>query len=637
MASSSSRIEQTSTDHSSLYEAIKSGDIDSLKQLLVITAPKSDEFDVDNPLLRQNHFNNNSLHVAVQLSETETLVKEIFKQCGSSKSLEMLMQQNMNGDTPLHIAVRMGSEEIVRLFLNHAGRDYQAIDHYNQRGDEECVHIDVEKGVTMTELLPEAENGATKMNVEQLVRIANKMNNTALHEAIRYQAESRIPQLLIRADPGFDYLANDSGETPLYLAVSFGTSTLVEHILKIRPTQSYGAPGGRTVLHALALQRSFSNSSFEGNNYSNIVHLLRHIVKEVDINGRTALHYAVHSRNSEFVDAVMEVDPSVCYISDKDGMTALHHAAAADVGPSSITESQGIKEIMKIMLRHCMDCWGVVDNRGDNFLHIAAQNNNSYVLEFVLKEINLDLAVNAIIGTKNKYGRTPAQINTEFFKILDSNARMRGIWRSRSSAYGISFKSYETPLNKQSEKYRKAAERTEAEEAAEIKEVNKMKSEQMEYYNQTLLVVSALIATVAFAANFTLPGGYNDHGPDEGMALLADKPSFIVFIVSNSLAMVLSALAILIQFVGKIISIILREPDEFKKGTLLFMTLHCNVLAILAMMVAFVTGNYTVLSHLPGLAIPVCILGSVFFILSFFLIYKILKWVKQDDVNWHKG
>ncbi|KAI3840879.1 hypothetical protein MKX03_010007 [Papaver bracteatum] len=160
-----------------------------------------------------------------------------------------------------------------------------------------------------------------------------------------------------------------------------------------------------------------------------------------------------------------------------------------------------------------------------------------------------------------------------------------------------------------------------------------MMREQMEYYNQTLLVVSALIATVAFAANFTLPGGYNDKKPDEGMALLADKPSFIVFIVSNSLAMVLSAVAILIQFVGKILSMWLKDP-EYKKTILLTKTLHCNLLAILAMMVAFVTGNYTVLSHFPGLAIPVCTLGSIFFALAFFVIYKISKWMKEDDVNW---
>ncbi|KAI3994635.1 hypothetical protein MKX01_027525 [Papaver californicum] len=67
------------------------------------------------------------------------------------------------------------------------------------------------------------------------------------------------------------------------------------------------------------------------------------------------------------------------------------------------------------------------------------------------------------------------------------------------------------------------------------------------------------------------------------MAVLANKPSITAFVISNSLAIVLSALAIFIHFV--------------------------------------------VLNHLPGLAIPVCILGSVFFFLSFYVIYKVVKWV----------
>ncbi|KAI3902904.1 hypothetical protein MKW92_014450 [Papaver armeniacum] len=308
----------------------------------------------------------------------------------------MLMQQNMNGDTPLHIAVRMGSAEIVSLF-------------------------------TQVEIPLVIIKGVMKIFRFWTKPFFSQKNNTTLHEAMRYQVDSRVPQLLIRADPGFDDLANDSGETPLYLAVSFGTSTLVEQILKIRPTQSYGAPGGRTVLHALALQRSYSFG-----------------VKAVDINGRTALHYAVHSSNSEFVRAVLKVNPSVFYMFDKDGMTALHHAAATDVGSWSSKV-----EIMKIMLRHCMDCWEVIDNQGNSFLHIAAQNNNSNVIAFVLKEITSDLAANIIIGTKDKNGKTPAQINTEFSKILNSNARMRRIQRNWSQTYGISFDSYESHLNKQ--------------------------------------------------------------------------------------------------------------------------------------------------------------------------------------------
>ncbi|KAI3973316.1 hypothetical protein MKX01_020691 [Papaver californicum] len=88
------------------------------------------------------------------------------------------------------------------------------------------------------------------------------------------------------------------------------------------------------------------------------------------------------------------------------------------------------------------------------------------------------------------------------------------------------------------------------------------------------------------------------------MAVLANKPSFIVFLVFNSSAMFLDT-----------------------NGPLLLMTLLCNLLAILAMMVAFVMGTYSVLSHLLGLALPVCILGCVFFVLSFLLIYKMANWL----------
>ncbi|KAI3899837.1 hypothetical protein MKW92_029330 [Papaver armeniacum] len=327
----------------------------------------------------------------------------------------MLVQQNMNGDTPLHVAARSRSREIVSLFIDHARRESQAI--RNQRKDD-GHNIDIEKGILSKEF--------------QLVRIANNKNNTALHEALQHQTESGIPQLLRSADPGFEYFANDCGETPLFLAVEQGNPYLLEDILKICPSQSYGAPGGRTALHALALRRYFPSQG----EISKVVHQLSHIVKEVDKNGRTALHYAVHSNNIKFIHAIMEVDPSVCYMRDKDGMTALHLVAVDDV--------PWIKETMEIMLRHCPDCWEVLDNEGRNFLHVAAQNRNFAVLEYVLNEISSDLAVDTITGMKDKKGRTSCEVSQGFLEILRSNTRVKQIdW------YGIGFMYYERLMNKQ--------------------------------------------------------------------------------------------------------------------------------------------------------------------------------------------
>ncbi|KAI3915797.1 hypothetical protein MKX01_013253 [Papaver californicum] len=260
----------------------------------------------------------------------------------------MLMQQNMNGDTPLHMAVRLGSTGIVKLFVDHAPNS-------QSRRDENYDNIDVEKGMTFKGLR---------------------------FEALRYQTHSGIPQLLISADPGFEYLPNDSDETPLYLWNIY--SRIVQLLVMMVP------PGGRTALHALALQIS---NSFRGAS-PKLVHLLRHIVKEVDKDGRTALHYAVCCGNVEFVDAVIKVDPSICYMSDKDGMTALHHAARLDRRIN----------VLKKMLERCMDCWQVLDNKGRSFLHVAVENNQLGVFDYVVDEISSVLEVEAIISMKDKQG-----------------------------------------------------------------------------------------------------------------------------------------------------------------------------------------------------------------------------------------
>ncbi|CAL9030922.1 unnamed protein product, partial [Prunus brigantina] len=53
----------------------------------------------------------------------------------------------------------------------------------------------------------------------------------------------------------------------------------------------------------------------------------------------------------------------------------------------------------------------------------------------------------------------------------------------------------------------------------------------------TLFVVATLFATVTFAAAFTMPGGYNNSGPNEGMATLLTKYMFQAFVIFNTIAM----------------------------------------------------------------------------------------------------
>ncbi|KAF7149855.1 hypothetical protein RHSIM_Rhsim02G0092900 [Rhododendron simsii] len=62
---------------------------------------------------------------------------------------------------------------------------------------------------------------------------------------------------------------------------------------------------------------------------------------------------------------------------------------------------------------------------------------------------------------------------------------------------------------------------------------------------QTFVIVAALIATITFAAAFTIPGGYDgNQGRDQGMAILARAAAFKAFVITNTIAMVCSLTSI---------------------------------------------------------------------------------------------
>ncbi|CAL5340461.1 unnamed protein product [Camellia sinensis] len=122
----------------------------------------------------------------------------------------------------------------------------------------------------------------------------------------------------------------------------------------------------------------------------------------------------------------------------------------------------------------------------------------------------------------------------------------------------------------------------------------------------------------AFTAGFTMSGGYSGNdGPNQGMAILTREAAFKVFMVTDTIAMSLSISAVLIHFYAAIANN--RDMLENQVYTAAYLIIYATV----AMVLAFMTGTYAVLTHSSGLAISVCVIGCLS--LFFFLITRIIK------------
>ncbi|KAF2320694.1 hypothetical protein GH714_030097 [Hevea brasiliensis] len=131
--------------------------------------------------------------------------------------------------------------------------------------------------------------------------------------------------------------------------------------------------------------------------------------------------------------------------------------------------------------------------------------------------------------------------------------------------------------------------------------------------SQSHQIVATLIATITFAAGFTLPGGYSDHdGPDEGTAILTRRSAFKTFLITDTLAFALSISVVLIHF------LLTLQPSKRKYFNLFAAAAYFTLIAMALMVVAFMTGVCAVMpSSSSGLGATICVIGSCLGLLYF--------------------
>ena len=141
------------------------------------------------------------------------------------------------------------------------------------------------------------------------------------------------------------------------------------------------------------------------------------------------------------------------------------------------------------------------------------------------------------------------------------------------------------------------------------------------------LLVATLIATVTFAACFTMPGGYiNEMGPEQGQAILRRSSAFEAFLISNTIALMLSSFSVIAHLSAPFCK------DKRVITSLFWSQFCCIVFAMLAMVIAFTTATSAVLRQSSALSITTLVIVTVFS--TYFMVFGPIEYFCPKLVYW---
>ncbi|KAF8112207.1 hypothetical protein N665_0066s0079 [Sinapis alba] len=468
------------------------------------------------------------LHLAASYGHLE-LVKGIVSEYPS-----LLLEPNWKDRIPLHVAARAGYSAVVEALvasvtcfsdiLSEEERERLNLYVLTDKDGETPLHLALKDLHVKTEILLH-ESRTRNQSIAHLVMHQRRIRCSSFTGTSTRLMETAA--CLVNANQRVSFLANKDGISPLYLAVLAGNVSLVNAMLS-RPDNSVE---GKT---------SDLASQLEGR--------------------KSLVHAALVAKNTDVLDVILNEEPSLLNERDEEGRTCLSVGASVgfykgvykllDQSTSSVFEcnDDGSFPIhIEVEKGHVNVVKEILKRYGQNVLHIAAKSGKA--VSFLMSHIKRLGTTNYLIKEQDVDGNTPLHLATIHWrprttfamtnpKILniqnkdglrtfgycrDKPARMtlmvllcvyepKGVtWRPAS---GMTLRSRSETLSGFGEKYKDRV--------------------------NVLLLVAALVATITFAAGFTMPGGFNS----SGMAVLIDDSTFSNFLVCDTLAMQCSVIAI---------------------------------------------------------------------------------------------
>ncbi|KAF8765898.1 hypothetical protein HU200_008047 [Digitaria exilis] len=291
-----------------------------------------------------------------------------------------------------------------------------------------------------------------------------------------------------------------------------------------------------------------------------------------DNKGLYPIHIAALADNLDVTKVLLQKCPDCATLQDGEGRTFLHVAAGG---------GSRRNWIYKVAHHKLSTVLNVQDNNGDTALHCAIHAGNLAAFHCLVRNPQVDLNV------PNKDDLTPLGLSwSKIPQSLYYKLHPRAMMSSTLVLVGAAAGGSRSDLF--DEKYI-------CEEIDEAK-----KSEDL----------AKLIATVTFAAAFTLPGGYYQSTSDGGVPgtpILAGSYAFSAFILADALSFILSCLATFyLVFAGMPAMELSVRYKYINVSSRFLLTSEGSLMA------SFALGLYLVLAPIAhDLAVMICITSSV--------------------------
>ncbi|KAJ0083752.1 hypothetical protein Patl1_30687 [Pistacia atlantica] len=520
----------------------------------------------------------------------------------------------------------------------------------------------------------------------------NKAGNSILHETATSNHALPVAEKVLKRAPGLLCIRNNNGETALFRAARYGKADIFYFLAgkicdydQASKLPFFQRTDKTTVLHIAILSQHFGLALQIAKEY-------KFLIGEQDVDGMTSLQLlsckpeafhrkredgflekivnyvkfssilrwrqAIQQEKHQYESAIelakflIKRDTSweLTYSIQDQSRPKIHKYGRASIEPSStnivsptgnidaetplfLATKSGCPEIVKEILKTYPQAVEHIDDEGRNILHVAIKYRRLEIFELVRQ---LEVPMRRLVRKIDNNGNTI--LHMVGVKIKDFvPEKMEGPalvlqdelhWYQRVKDVSVPhFMNHQNSL-------RLTPEALFASSNVDLRLISK---EWLKHTTEGCSVVAILIATVAFAAAYTVPGGSNEN---TGFPVLINEPFFVVFTISDVLSLTFS-LASVLMFLS-----ILTSPfrlEDFKNSlpnkmilgfTFLFLSVCLMMIAFAATILLMIKNkeSWTKIVLYTCSFIPVAI-----FALSYFPVYLVTSITRGCKYLANKG